>query len=95
MQHIISSLKALCTPKRIIVHAPYERRLRDKLALRVCVQAYVREPENPGEEKNVTILICDHYFSGLTAPILFILVAIESLYSHYVIKMPLDFRLRL
>jgi len=45
--------------------------------------------------KNVTFLACGSHFSRLTAPILFKLVAIESLYWHYIRKMPLDFLLRL
>lgn len=35
--------RRICTLKRIIVHERCKRALRDKLALRVCVRAYVRE----------------------------------------------------
>jgi len=34
-------LKHFCTSKRIIIYARYERRLRDKIVLNVCVRRYV------------------------------------------------------
>jgi len=80
----------------------------NSLSLRVCVRACVctwvwiwRQSWKKWKRrtKNVTILICDLHFSGLyqslTVPILFKLIAIKSLYSCYIIKVPLDFLLRL
>ena len=54
-----------------------------------CVRASVRtwESETYDElHQKWPFLVYDYHISGLTAPILFELVAIESLYSHYIIK---------